>query len=109
MLRFVAVPFEPHTGDTNEFLNVDVVNVLGFHIKKINEFSVGGVRMFRSNFFYLKGIHVARMQENSRSMTIKNYLYIALFNTFVLLKNILYKTLKMFQYKKVTIEITTLE
>ncbi len=86
--------------------------------------------MFRSHFFYLKGIHVARMQENSRSMTIKNnfafdadsnllskispisllyYLYIALFNTFVLHKNILYKTLKMFQYKKVAIEIATRE
>ncbi len=25
---------EPHTGDTNELLNVDVVNVLGFYIKK---------------------------------------------------------------------------
>jgi hypothetical protein len=70
------------------------------------------------------------MQENSRSMAIKNnfdfdadtnllskispisllyYLYIALFNTFVLHKNILYKTLKMFQYKKVAIEITTRE
>ncbi len=25
---------EPYTGDTNELLNVDVVNVLGFYIKK---------------------------------------------------------------------------
>ncbi len=35
---FFFLPFanklEPHTGETNELLNVDVVNMIGFYVKK---------------------------------------------------------------------------
>jgi hypothetical protein len=64
--REVVLPFEPHTGDTNELLNVDVVNVLGFYIKKINEFSEGGIRMFLQILF-----HLFPLKRNTRSKRIR--------------------------------------